>query len=116
MILADENIESAIIAGLRAAGHKVESVAESMPGTTDDEVLVRAAETRATLLTSDKDFGELVFRSGRAHAGVVLLRLPGEMSPSERADHVVRAFGAHGVDFEGRMVVITRRAIRIRGP
>ena len=32
-------------------------------------------ERGALLVTADKDFGELVFRQGRVHSGVILLRL-----------------------------------------
>jgi predicted nuclease of predicted toxin-antitoxin system len=37
------------------------------PGITDDQVLEKANENQALLMTIDKDFGELVFRLGRLH-------------------------------------------------
>ncbi len=60
--VADENIETSIIERLREDGHQVLSVAEMEPGILDDEVLDRANQASALLLTNDKDFGELVFR------------------------------------------------------
>lgn len=51
-------------------------VAEFDSGITDKEVLDRANQAQALLLTADKDFGELVFRRKLLSArGVVLLRL-----------------------------------------
>ena len=47
------------------------------PGITDAEVLNLANNESAILLTSDKDFGELIFRLHRIAAGVVLIRLFG---------------------------------------
>jgi len=35
-------------------------------------------------LTADKDFGELVFRQGLLHSGVVLIRLAGLEAESKR--------------------------------
>lgn len=40
----------------------------------DEEVLSGAVAGDRVLITTDKDFGELVFRDGRAAVGVVLIR------------------------------------------
>jgi Domain of unknown function (DUF5615) len=47
-------------------------IAELDPGIDDDTVLAKSRESRAVLLTADKDFGELVFRQHLLHSGVVL--------------------------------------------
>jgi predicted nuclease of predicted toxin-antitoxin system len=53
-------------------------VVERLPQHGHDVVYVAEANARsAVLLTADKDFGELVFRQGLVHSGVVLLRLAG---------------------------------------
>jgi predicted nuclease of predicted toxin-antitoxin system len=52
-------------------------VAELSPSITDEEVLQQANAHSAVLLTADKDFGDLVFRQGLVHSGVMLLRLAG---------------------------------------
>ena len=75
--VADENVDSAIETALRSAGHDVWYVAEEARGILDDEVLRRAADENALLLTSDKDFGDLVFRQGKSDSGVLLIRLAG---------------------------------------
>jgi len=69
-------------------------------------------ETRL-LVTADKDFGELVFRQGRALPGVVLIRLAG-LSASRKADIVASALAAHGQELPGAFTVVSPGAIRIR--
>ena len=40
----------------------------------DDEVLSGSVSRDRVLITSDKDFGDLVFRDGKTAVGVVLIR------------------------------------------
>lgn len=75
--VADENVDSLIVRQLRTAGHDVWYVAEQAPGIDDDEVLRCSSFRDALLLTGDRDFGDLVFRQGKASAGVLRLRLAG---------------------------------------
>ena len=77
-VLVDESTGAAVVAYLRARGHDVLAVAETMPQATDTAVLAQAASDSRLVVTNDKDFGELAFRSGQAHAGVLLLRLRDE--------------------------------------
>ena len=75
--LADENIPAAAVAALIARGSDVVRVGAVAPGATDDEVLALAAREGRTLLTFDKDFGELARDSALPRTcGVILLRVP----------------------------------------
>jgi predicted nuclease of predicted toxin-antitoxin system len=99
ILLADESVDLRIVKNLRQDGHEVSYVAEMEPGLTDEAVLARANEKNALLLTSDMDFGELVFREGKlAGGGVVLLRLVG-LSPERKAEVTLTAFRERGKDF-----------------
>ncbi len=93
-LLADEDVDRPIVERLRRDGHHVEYVAEMQPGLSDDAVLDLANQQEALLLTADKDFGELVFRQGRATCGVILIRLAG-VSPDRKAEIVSSALAAH---------------------
>lgn len=62
-ILANENITGSVIEELRQRGHDVLAVKESMRGEQDDVILARAQAEERILITQDKDFGELAFRS-----------------------------------------------------
>ena len=114
-LLADEGVDAAIVARLRADGHDVKYVAELSPGITDDAVLELAKADGRVLLTADKDFGELVFRLRRAAHGVVLARLVGIASPS-RADIVSQALSGHGREMTGAFTVVSPGLVRIRLP
>ncbi len=98
-IVADEGVDRPIVVRLRHNGHRVWYVAEMEPGIPDDVVLDLANQEGAILLTVDKDFGELVFRQGRAARGVILLRLAG-LSPARKAEIVASALAAHGDEME----------------
>ena len=110
---ADENVDSSIVAARRAAGHGVWYVAEESRGIGDDEVLSRAQSDRAVLITADKDFGELIFRQGKASAGVLLRRLAGASS-ERRVQLVSGVVDQHGEELVGAFSVLTLRALRIR--
>jgi predicted nuclease of predicted toxin-antitoxin system len=111
--LADESVAGAILERLRADGHTVASIAEVSPGVADTHVLAEADRTQSILLTEDKDFGELVYRQGASHQGVVLLRLAG-LSRAVRAALISDVFKAHSAEFVGAFTVITSSGIRIR--
>ena len=75
-ILANENIAGDAVDVLRQRGHDVAWIRTDSPGASDEANLVRAVSEDRLLITLDKDFGELVFRLGRAAScGVVLFRL-----------------------------------------
>lgn len=98
---------------LRAEGHEVDYVAEIRPSASDDDVLGLSTSRKALLLTADKDFGELVFRLGRAHHGVILVRLSG-LPPEDKAETVSAALRSHSQELEGAFSVLEPNRIRIR--
>lgn len=88
-------------------------VAEQSAGLADPEVLKHAREGNRLLLTEDKDFGDLVFRSRLAVPGVVLLRL----SPEDRHlkwDRLKVAIEQYGDGLGGRYVVVEKTRMRSR--
>jgi predicted nuclease of predicted toxin-antitoxin system len=114
VILADENIVSAVVFALRADGWDVVWIAEVAPSIEDADVLAWAAREGRLLLTDDKDFGELVVREGRTHHGVVLLRVHG-LLPAERARLVSEVFASLMGELRGSFTVVDRDgAVRIR--
>lgn len=74
-LLVDANIPVQIVHRLRELGHDVSYAADQTPGAPDELWLEEARLDSRTLITSDKDFGELVFRRGLMAGSVVLLRL-----------------------------------------
>ncbi len=112
-LLADENVDKPVVERLRKDGHIVLYVAEIAPSISDDEVMQRANQEKALLLTADKDFGDLVFRQSRIIYGVVLIRLSG--LPSQRkAEMVAKAVKEHAEELYQNFTVISHGAVRIR--
>ncbi|MBI5331471.1 MAG: DUF5615 family PIN-like protein [Betaproteobacteria bacterium] len=112
-LVVDESVDAGIVRALRLEGHEVLFVDEIAPGSPDVRVLAMAADHAAPLVTADKDFGELVFRQGKAHFGVLLLRLYG-LREAEKAELVVSAMRSHGAEFPGAFSVLTPETLRIR--
>lgn len=112
-LAADEGVDRPIVERLRADGHDVFYVAESDAGISDDEVLREANERGAVLVTSDKDFGELVFRQKRLTHGVILLRLAG-LAPGTKASIVSTAVQQHASEMRDSFSVVTPSSVRIR--
>ena len=76
--LFDQSADFRLIAPLRELGHDVSAVSrDHPPGLADEDVLAIARREQRILLVADRDFGELIFHQGLAHAGVLFFRLPG---------------------------------------
>lgn len=111
-ILANENFPGDAITALREQGHDVAWVRSDAPGSSDAEVLARAQAEERILVTFDKDFGELAFRSRLpASSGVVLFRIS-TPSPSYVARIAVAALESQA-DWAGHFAVIEDDRIRI---
>jgi predicted nuclease of predicted toxin-antitoxin system len=112
-LLANENFPRSAVEALRAAGHDVVWARTNMTGATDAEVLARAQADGRVLLSFDKDFGELAFRSGLpATCGVVLFRFA-PVSPEFVAERVVTIL-AGTTPWVGHFAVVEETRIRLR--
>jgi len=106
-------VEYQVVERLREDGHEVLYVAEMEPGIPDDAVLDLANREEAPLLTTDRDFGELVFRQRRLHSGVVLLRLSG-LSTQAKAATVAAAINEHVAEYSESFAVVMPGVVRFR--
>lgn len=111
--LVDENVPNAVVAWLRDGGHDVLSAAETHPGETDANWLTAAEAQGRLIVTSDKDFGELIFRERRNSHGVILLRLEA-LAITERVARLSSVWGVIEANPSGRFVVVTEHRIRVR--
>ena len=111
--IIDESTGAAVVEYLRSVGHDVLAVGETMPQADDLDIVARAVNEGRILVTNDKNFGELVFRGGQAHYGVVLLRLHDESSANR-----VRVIKAVMEQYAHRLLhnftVATEGSVRIR--
>jgi len=112
-ILANENVAGSIIRSLRERGHDVVSVKESMRGASDREVLARAHSDRRIVLTHDKDFGELAFRSGLPAACGIILACFHAGNPSIVRQRILKILESEA-DWAGNFAILTETQIRVR--
>jgi hypothetical protein len=111
-IVADEDVDGAVMQQRRDEGHEVIYVAELSPGVTD--VVVGQANGRgALLITADKDCGELVFRQRLVHSGVLLLRLAG-LTNLTKAEVVAEVCRERGAELLGAFSVVSPGQLRVR--
>ncbi|HQE94013.1 MAG TPA: DUF5615 family PIN-like protein [Anaerolineae bacterium] len=111
--LVDECAGTSVVDCLRDAGHDVVAVAEVMPQADDAQILEYAVLEARILVTNDKDFGEMIYRSSRAHRGVLLLRLQDERSENKvRITKIVLV--RVGERLQNHYTVATESGIRVR--
>jgi predicted nuclease of predicted toxin-antitoxin system len=113
LFIVDESTGAAVVEFLRSLGHDVVAVNESIPQADGSIILDWAVKEKRILITNDKDFGELVFRTGQAHHGVVLLRLH-EESAANRVQMVKIILERYAERLAGHFVVASEGGISIR--
>jgi predicted nuclease of predicted toxin-antitoxin system len=111
-LLANENIGASVVQRLRDQGHDVVSVKESLRGSSDETILALARTEDRLVLTHDKDFGELAFRSGLAASGIILFRLSSD-NPQANTDRILEVIASRN-DWSGYCSVVTESRIRMR--
>lgn len=111
--VADESLDGPIVDRLRLDGHEVAYVAEMQPGIEDPDVLTLSRQQGIVLLTADKDFGDLVYRQGLSHCGILLVPLFG-LEPQDKSHAVSLAIKTHGSELENAFSVLTVDTLRIR--
>ena len=82
-VLVDECTGPNVAEWLRHEGYDVFSIFEESRGMDDEDIIKKAVEENWILITNDKDFGDKVYRDGRHHCGIILLRLKDERSASK---------------------------------
>ena len=111
--IVDESTGTSVVRYLRAAGHDVLAVVESMPAAKDGDILDRAVDEGRIVITNDKDFGDLVFRSQRSHDGVILLRLKQDLAAT-RVRAINNLLQQHADRLAGSFTVASENNVRIR--
>ncbi len=110
--LIDECVDPMITRWLREFRPDALSIYEEARGSDDDEVLQRANADDRILITGDKDFGEMIFREGKSHKGVILLRL-GDMHTVDRIKVIGQLLDHYSDQLAGNFTVVTENAVRI---
>ncbi|MBF0502295.1 MAG: DUF5615 family PIN-like protein [Candidatus Riflebacteria bacterium] len=111
--LANENFPGGAVSRLRDLANDVAWICTDSPGATDKQVLARAVEESRILLTFDKDFGELAFRSALpATCGIILFRIP-MANPECGIKTIIDTLQSRN-DWAGNFAVVEERRLRLR--
>src|ERR687895_2653393 len=112
--LLDQSADFRLIAQFRQLGHDVHVISRNYPsGLPDEDVLAIARGAQRILLVADRDFGELIFHQGLAHAGVIFFRLPGAPLKT-KIEQLNRVLNEYTEALErGAFLVVTPSRIRI---
>jgi len=94
-------------------GYNVLTVREIDPRMQDIDILSLAVIEQRILVTMDKDFGELVYHSGQAHAGVLLLRME-EATGAEKRTAIQQILATHADKLVGHFCVYQNQRLRLR--
>ena len=109
--LVDENAGPSVAGWLRHQGHEVFSVHEAARGVDDEQILQKAFVEHWIIITSDKDFGEKIYREQWPHRGVVLLRLDDERVANKTAV-IQRLLKNYSDRLADTCVVVTESRVR----
>lgn len=110
-LLANENFPLSSVLFLRNAGYNVLYVGERLKSISDKTVLQMTIEEERTILTFDRDYGELIFRFQiKPPKGVIYLRLINYL-PHERGQLIHQLF-QNALKTENMLTVFDGATIR----
>lgn len=113
-LLANENFPLHSVSILENAGFDIKSIGQDYSGILDSEVIDIAIKEQRTILTFDRDYGELIFRKGyQPPKGVIYLRWD-DFQPNEPGSYLIELFKSEDIQFDGMLTVISETNIRQR--
>jgi predicted nuclease of predicted toxin-antitoxin system len=111
--LIDVGVGTRVDKWLKENGHDTMSVRDVDSRAKDRDILQLAVREDRMIITMDKDFGELVFNSGLAHSGVLILRLE-DATGEEKVDVVKAILSEFATSIENKFCVYQNGKLRIR--
>jgi predicted nuclease of predicted toxin-antitoxin system len=113
-LLANENFPVKSILYLRNKGFDISSIGTDNPRIQDHAVMTIAIREERTILTFDRDYGELIFKYNyKPQRGVIYLRLE-EYKAHEPGKIIEELIDKKGFDFDNALTVLDKNGIRQR--
>jgi len=110
--LADVNIEKPIVDYLSKQGYDIKWIPEYDSEMLDEDLLKMANKEKRTLITNDKNFGELIFLQKKLPTGTILFRVKGQRS-QEKIRLMKKLLLKYRNKLLHHFIVITKNRIRI---
>ncbi len=98
---------------LKLKSYDAKSIRDIDPRMADVEILKIAFLEKRLIITMDKDFGELIYKSKWPHSGVLLLRLEDERA-EEKIRVVETILNNYSSEIFGKFSVFKNNKLRIR--
>jgi predicted nuclease of predicted toxin-antitoxin system len=111
--LVDENVGRSIVEYLRNQGFDTKSVSELYPSRDDAFIIEVAQKEKRIIITSDKDFGYLVYITKITPIGVILFRIK-EESPDIKLKTIKSILKLPKEKIQNHFIVVSEKSIRIR--
>ncbi len=113
-LLANENFPIKSVQYLRSKGFDICSIGTDNPSIQDYAVMNIAINESRTILTFDRDYGELIFKFNyRPQNGVIYLRLD-EYTPDEPGKIIEQLISTKDLHFDHALTVFDKNGIRQR--
>lgn len=113
-LLANENFPYKSIYYLKEKGYNVLSIGIDNPGILDSEIMTIAINEGRTILTFDRDYGELIFRYNyKPEKDVIYVRLD-EYEPNEPGLIIEEIITNNEIELTRALTVIDKSGIRQR--
>ena len=113
-LLANENFPAASVAILRRLGYDITSIGEDDPSISDEEVMKIAIEQGRTILTFDRDYGELIFKHGFKPPGGVVYFRTDPLNPEYPGQVAHKLIQSKDFEFAGILTVVSENKVRQR--
>jgi len=112
--LIDVNASGTATLLLIELGHDAVQVNEKDPRMSDIDILDWAVREHRIIVTTDKDFEEMIWRQGMPHCGILRLE---NLPRSQRKALLLDVINHHSQDLEsGAIVIASRTKFRVRKP
>ncbi len=111
--LLDVGVGNKVGAYLNSEGFDATLIAALDPTLPDSAILAIAQKEERIVITMDKDFGELVYHSGKAHKGVLLLRLE-DATGDEKVEVMKYIINNFKDQIESKFCVFKNGRLRLR--
>jgi predicted nuclease of predicted toxin-antitoxin system len=110
--LANENFPYPSVKMLEQEGYTIFYIAKEFPGISDDEVILKAKKIGAIILTFDKDYGEIIFKSRVDNPPAVIFFRDKGNDPTKAGQMLLDLIRLNEFEWEGRLSVIEETGIR----